>query len=199
MSPVEHKAESTAGTVLLVHGGPPEPGALLALQLRAGGYKTVQAGSNARHVVALLSEEAYDVLLIDIRASECSVSGFDLARSLRTSLSETELPVLFLATAGIADVRARALAAGANDFICLPMEPTELLLRVRNLAALSRLHRAHQRIERALEREVAVPRAKLETLIESGLMISMERDRSKLLRHLLTEGQRLLNCDCGTM
>ena len=60
-------------------------------------------------------------------------------------------------------------------------------------------YKARLVIESNLEREVAARTAKLDMLIENGLMMSMERDRSKLLQHILVEGQRLLHCDGATM
>jgi len=40
---------------------------------------------------------------------------------------------------------------------------------------------------------------KLASLVENGLLLSQERDRDKLLRHILFSGKELCNCDAGTM
>jgi HD-GYP domain-containing protein (c-di-GMP phosphodiesterase class II) len=40
---------------------------------------------------------------------------------------------------------------------------------------------------------------KLASLVESGILLSRERDRDKLLRHILFSGKELSNCDAGTM
>ncbi len=45
----------------------------------------------------------------------------------------------------------------------------------------------------------SVGSARLDALIETGIMISTERDRSTLLSRLLHEGRRLLHCDAATM
>ncbi len=40
---------------------------------------------------------------------------------------------------------------------------------------------------------------KLASLVENGILLSQERDRDKLLRHILFSGRELCNCDAGTM
>ncbi|MDB5840190.1 MAG: metal dependent phosphohydrolase with sensor [Herminiimonas sp.] len=40
---------------------------------------------------------------------------------------------------------------------------------------------------------------KLATLVQNGLLLASERDRTKLLTHILTEGKRICNADAATM
>ncbi len=40
---------------------------------------------------------------------------------------------------------------------------------------------------------------KLASLVENGILLSQERDRDKLLRHILFSGRDLCHCDAGTM
>jgi len=46
---------------------------------------------------------------------------------------------------------------------------------------------------------LTVAEQKLASLVESGILLSRERDRDKLLRHILFSGKELSNCDAGTM
>ena len=46
---------------------------------------------------------------------------------------------------------------------------------------------------------LTVAEQKLANLVESGILLSRERDRDKLLRHILFAGKELSNCDAGTM
>ncbi|UUX94859.1 HD domain-containing phosphohydrolase [Aquabacterium sp. J223] len=79
------------------------------------------------------------------------------------------------------------------------MEVEEATLRARNLLLVSGAHQAQRRAEQELGKAVLWGAEKLDALVESGLRIAMERDRDRLLDHLLHEGQRLLHCDAGTM
>jgi HD-GYP domain-containing protein (c-di-GMP phosphodiesterase class II) len=46
---------------------------------------------------------------------------------------------------------------------------------------------------------LTVAEEKLASLVDNGLLLSRERDRNTLLRHILFGGKRLCNCDAGTM
>ena len=46
---------------------------------------------------------------------------------------------------------------------------------------------------------LTVAEQKLASLVESGILLSRERDREKLLRHILFSGKELSNSDAGTM
>jgi len=48
-------------------------------------------------------------------------------------------------------------------------------------------------------RDLLVAEDKLKSLVETGIEVSAERDREKLLRKILFSGKRLANCDAGTM
>ena len=48
-------------------------------------------------------------------------------------------------------------------------------------------------------KSLTVAEQKLAKLVESGILLSRERDRDKLLRHILFSGKELANCDAGTM
>ena len=48
-------------------------------------------------------------------------------------------------------------------------------------------------------RSLTIAEQKLAKLVESGILLSRERDRDKLLRHILFAGKELANCDAGTM
>lgn len=146
-------------------------------------------------VLPRLLQENFDLLLFD-----ADITGLDaLIHNVREHYSPVELPVLILADADSIKKRNSALAAGANDYLTKPFDATEVSLRIKNYLTLSHFNKSNLAIRNNLESEVKIRTAKLDMLIDSGLMMSMERNRSKLLNHILVEGQRLLNCDGGTM
>jgi len=172
----------------------------------AGGESLIQALRRVRFVVRAtrptradvqVAKGTCDVVVIDAQSSsDCIVEWI---ASIRRSHTSSELPILVLGTQARAGRSCSAFDAGANDWMARPIEASELTRRIGNLVELSRLRRLQTSEEARIRQELSTRTERLDALIETGLMMSMERDRSKLLRQLLTEGRRILNCDGATM
>ena len=98
--------------------------------LRAAGYSTVSTGDH-RELHGLIRAEKPHLVLLDLM-----LPGTDGIRLLEQVPELADLPVVFISAYGRDETVARALEAGAADYIVKPFSPTELTARVR--AALRR-------------------------------------------------------------
>ena len=98
--------------------------------LKMEGYENFVTTSDAREALHLLRNERPDVLLLDIRMPE--ISGLDILRVIGLDPVLQHIPVLILTAASDPATRKQALDLGASDFLQKPIEPNELLPRVRN-------------------------------------------------------------------
>ena len=71
--------------------------------------------SRAEQVVALALEFNATVVLVDLRMPV--VDGFDVIRMLRQHRDTEHLPVILLSSEEDADIKAKAFACGANDYL----------------------------------------------------------------------------------
>lgn len=72
-----------------------------------------------------------DLILLDIMMP--GLSGFEVCKRIRYTYSLTELPVLMLTAAILAEDMVASFQAGANDFLHKPIDLTELKTRMKNL------------------------------------------------------------------
>lgn len=141
-----------------------------------------------------LSKGDVDLVLIDIdNTPEFTVEN--MLPEIKANFSSDKLPILVLCHSDQLEHINSALDLEATDYLSKPLKTGEVFLRIRNALAL----KSSQIARKKLEQEVKTRTAKLNMLIESGLMMSMEKNRDRLLEHILHEGQKLLNCDGGTM
>ena len=109
-----------------------DPQALRAVRdaLTDAGYTAVVAGDPGQ-VGRLVDEEAPQLVLLDL-----VLPGVDGIELMRTVPQLSEVPVIFLSACGRDQIIARALEAGAVDYMVKPVSSTELVARVQ--AALRR-------------------------------------------------------------
>src|SRR5205814_8924900 len=79
-----------------------------------------------------------DLILLDLIMP--GMDGFALLEALREDGSESFLPIVVLTADITEEATARALEAGATDFLVKPVSQSEALLRIRNLLEAWRLH-----------------------------------------------------------
>jgi CheY-like chemotaxis protein len=101
----------------------------LTRELRANGYESIQA-SGYDEALLRLNEQAYDVLLTDLRMGE--KDGLDLISALQESFPGTR-PILMSAYATARDSE-RALGLGAVRVLCKPFDSAEMLQAVEKAA-----------------------------------------------------------------
>jgi len=101
--------------------------------LRVG---TFADGSSLRR---FLGRAQVDLVILDIMLGE--EDGLSICKRLK---AETDLPVMMLTARGDEVDRVLGLELGADDYICKPFSPRELLARIRNLLRLTE-HRRRQR------------------------------------------------------
>lgn len=92
--------------------------------------------------MALRRQDArdFDAVLLDLHMP--GVSGFELMSVFTEQMGEDAYaPILVLTGDHRVDIRERALASGAKDFVQKPFEPTEVVARVRNMIDTARMHR----------------------------------------------------------
>jgi two-component system, OmpR family, response regulator len=113
-----------AGHILVVDDDQ-EICSLLEIYLRSQGFQ-VSVANNGTEMEACLAAADIDIVVLDVMLPE--VSGLDLCRSLR---NRSSVPIIFL-TALKEDVdRIIGLELGADDYLCKPFNPRELVARVR--------------------------------------------------------------------
>jgi response regulator RpfG family c-di-GMP phosphodiesterase len=169
----------------------------LASLLESFGYRGVATVTDPRQVMPMLAAASYDLILLDMKMPH--LNGLEVIQLVRQKLTGAELPILVITGAESTDTRNAALQAGANDYLAKPIDPIEMSLRAKNLLSIRISHKTNLAIQENLEREVVARTAKLDMLIENGLLMAMTRERATLVRHTLFEGQRLLHCDAASM
>lgn len=105
---------------------------LLERVLRGGGYEHVVSTPDPLAVVRLFAKHHPDLVLVDLNMP--GKDGFQVMRELRDAGDEqAPTPIVVLTATVDAEVKRRALAAGAVDFVSKPFDPDEVLLRVRTI------------------------------------------------------------------
>jgi putative two-component system response regulator len=98
------------------------------LELR--GYRSfVNCSQPAEAVSTILAAQPH-VVLLDIMMP--GISGMDILRTIRSTATIAHTPVIILTASADRETKHQALELGATDFLAKPVEPEELILRVRN-------------------------------------------------------------------
>lgn len=110
---------------VLVVEDEPRLASLLADYLKAAGYR-VDVLSDGREVLPAVRASAPDLMLLDLMLP--GRDGLDICRELR---SFSDLPVIMM-TAKVEEIdRLLGLELGADDYICKPYSPREVVARVK--------------------------------------------------------------------
>jgi putative two-component system response regulator len=107
--------------------------------LARGGYHDVVSTNDPRTAVELFRSVLPDLVLLDLHMPH--IDGSAVLKLLTAEIPpESYVPILMLTADATADVKHRALSAGAKDFLAKPFDHSEALLRIRNLLETRSLH-----------------------------------------------------------
>lgn len=100
---------------------------ILKFNLETEGYEVETAGSAEEALTLNLT--SFDLLLLDVMMGE--MSGFALARKLKSEESTKDIPIIFLTARDTENDTVTGFNLGADDYISKPFSIREVLVRVR--------------------------------------------------------------------
>ena len=128
--------------------------------LRSVGFDNLMATTESSEAVDLVIDQAPDIVLLDLNMPQ--PDGLSILDLLRQNQASQQVPVLICTASTDPDTRLQAFLLGASDFLCKPIDPCELALRIRNVL-LAKLYQARLvSYSEDLERQVAIRTAELE-------------------------------------
>lgn len=130
----------TQAKILVVDDTPANVKLLVAI-LENQNYAVITADSGSK-ALALLTKENPDLVLLDVMMPE--LNGYQVCQRIRENSQTTLLPVIMVTALDPAKERVNGIEAGADDFLTKPINPVELLARVRSLLRIRELHNAVQ-------------------------------------------------------
>ena len=104
---------------------------ILKFNLELEGYE-VDVAYSAEQALAM-HPERYSLLLLDVMMGE--ISGFKMARMLKSSPETAAVPIIFCTAKDTEDDTVAGLNLGADDYISKPFSMREVTARVRGMAA----------------------------------------------------------------
>lgn len=92
---------------------------------QAGAIVDIAANGVEAAQMALQASPRHHAVLMDLQMP--LMDGYEVTRQIRDTYSATELPIIALTAHAMAEERERCLAAGMNDHLSKPIDPTQLL------------------------------------------------------------------------
>jgi PAS domain S-box-containing protein len=117
-----------------------------ALVLREAGFEVKEAATGSEAL--LLAEEKPDVVVLDVNLPD--INGVEVCRHIKKHPATRAIPVMHVSAVYVTpEDKTYALDEGADAYVTKPVEPRELVARVK---ALLRIHRAEERATVAARR-----------------------------------------------
>ena|SRR4028118_749294 len=91
----------------------------------------VRLAGNGRDAVEMVSNEAFDAIIMDVEMPE--MSGWDAARAIRTLGNGRQIPLVMYTAYNDGPVRQKANEVGADAILFKPLLPREILSRIRQI------------------------------------------------------------------
>jgi two-component system chemotaxis response regulator CheY len=106
--------------------------ALHKYTLETAGYECATA-PNGYSALERLFEEPFSLVISDVNMPR--MDGYELARRIRKTQGYEYLPIILISSGAGSQDRAKGVAAGANLYMCKPVEPSRLIANVNMLSA----------------------------------------------------------------
>ena len=152
---------------------------ILAYNLRNDGYEVTEANSAEEALELPLA--AFDLMLLDVMMG--GMSGFDLARRLKTEEKTAHIPIIFLTAKDTEQDMLHGFGLGADDYIAKPFRIMEVLARVK--AVLNRSTHSTQVSPETLRYDHLVLNLNTKTVSVDGEEVAFTKTEFELLRLLL--------------
>jgi DNA-binding response OmpR family regulator/DNA-binding CsgD family transcriptional regulator len=158
-------------TILLVDDTPANLGVLIEL-LRNSGYQLRVAESGERALVQLRHAPA-DIVLLDVMMP--GIDGLETCRRLKADPAWADLPVIFMTALDDVVDKVAGFAAGAVDYIPKPLQPEEVLARVRTHLRLrelqTELEERNEQLDAAIRLRLAAEQALSDSLDRAVIVV----------------------------
>ncbi|MCF0196739.1 MAG: response regulator, partial [Bacteroidaceae bacterium] len=100
---------------------------LLRMQLSKMGYNVVSCEDSVQvHTICLI--EKPDLILQDVQMPK--MSGFDVARALKSDPKTADIPIIFLTAYADKEHTLEGFASGGSDYVAKPFEKEVLIARL---------------------------------------------------------------------
>ncbi len=157
-------------TLLIVDDNPHN---LLSLHLLLDDNLDVHVleASSGQEALKIVLAHPVDLLLLDIQMPE--MDGFEVAKTLQSWKKTSHIPVVFLTAAHKSEeFRNKGFAVGAADYLTKPIDPLQLIGRLKTYLRFLEKERAYNlELERTVQnrtQELAQARNHLESILESA-------------------------------
>ena len=142
--------KTNTGTVLIVDDVPANVSVLLDF-LGDAGFQVLVAESGTGALDQLRYARP-DIILLDVVMP--GIDGFEVCRKLKASTEYQNIPVIFMTALSETVDKVTGFAVGAVDYVSKPVQPEEVIARVRAHLEIRRLQKALEEKNRDLEREI---------------------------------------------
>lgn len=159
---------------------------ILRVNLELAGYLVDTAGSAEAALEQDLGE--YDLLLLDVMME--GMSGFEMARRLKSAPATAHLPIIFITAKDTEDDVLRGFGLGGDDYITKPFSLREAMARIRAVLARSVSTSA---AKNELRHEGLVLNTTHQTVTADGSPLALTKTEFDLLSLLMRERGHVLS------
>lgn len=155
---VPHLADTRIRGRVLVVDDERSIGNFISTLLQKSGHDT-RAVTSGLEALAVADEGWPDLVVLDLVMA--GMDGFETARRLKNNPQTAHIPIVMVTVLGDRESRLRGLEIGAEDFLTKPIDPAELVIRVRNLLRLKEYADFLSNMNHLLDRQVRQKTAEL--------------------------------------
>lgn len=190
---VNNASTADQATSILIVDDDHDIRSLLSDILKSNGLEVFQA-EDGRAMFDVLKSRSIDLIVLDLNLPE--VDGLTLCRQLRET---SNLPVIMLTAKTNPLERVIGLETGADDYVCKPFEPLELLSRIRSVLRRSKSTQEGTEQSQAPEKITfagwTLDLTGRHLINPQGVIISLSGAEYRLLRIFLDHPNRILSRD----
>ena len=163
----------------------------LAMRLELAGYANVTHAADGRAALALLREQSFDLVLLDIMMPE--MDGYQVLEEMKADTELRDVPVIMISAVEELDSVVRCIELGAADYLTKPFNPTLLKARVDTYVERAQ----YKALEAAYFKNLEAEKKRADHLLATLLPrhIAQVLKANKALPPIRYDGVTVLSCD----